>query len=93
MKLIVELEHFHHEALNSKRREIPSQERPSYPPILWGRPCVAYNMYQWTERIQRRRTREQAIPPPAESMRASDVICCSFDSESCVVEASRLRGF
>jgi hypothetical protein len=33
MKLIAELEHFHHEALNSKRREIPSQERPSYPPI------------------------------------------------------------
>jgi hypothetical protein len=29
MKLITELKHFHHEALNSKRREIPSQERPS----------------------------------------------------------------
>ena len=33
MKLIAELEHFHHEALNNKRREIPSQERPLYPPI------------------------------------------------------------
>jgi hypothetical protein len=32
-------------------------------------------------------------PPPVESMRAGDVICCSLDSESYVVEASRLRGF
>jgi hypothetical protein len=58
MKLIAEFEHFHHEALNSKRREIPSQERPSYPPIPWRRPCVVHNMHQWIEGIQRRRTCE-----------------------------------
>jgi hypothetical protein len=63
MKLIIELEHFHHEALNSKKREIPSQEKPLYPPIPWRRPCAAYNMHQWTKGIQRRRTREHAKPP------------------------------
>jgi hypothetical protein len=63
MKLIVELEHFHHEALNSKRREISSQERSSYPSIPWGRPYAAYNMHQWTGGIQKRRTREHAKPP------------------------------
>jgi hypothetical protein len=51
MKFIAELEHFHHEALISKRKEIPSQKRPSYPPIPWGRPCAAHNMHQWTEEI------------------------------------------
>jgi hypothetical protein len=63
MKLIAKLEHFHHKALNSKRREIPSEERPSYPPIPWGRPCAAHSMHQWIEGIQRRRTREPAKPP------------------------------
>jgi hypothetical protein len=51
MKLIAKLEHFRHEALNSKRREIPSQERPSYPPIPWRRPYAAHNMHQWIEGI------------------------------------------
>ena len=30
---------------------------------------------------------------PIESMKASDVICCILDNESCAQEASRLRGF
>jgi hypothetical protein len=30
--------------LESVFPQIPSQERPSYPPIPWGRPGVAYSM-------------------------------------------------
>jgi hypothetical protein len=32
-------------------------------------------------------------PPPAKSMKAGDVICCSLDTKSCAMEASYLRGF
>jgi hypothetical protein len=31
--------------------------------------------------------------PPAESIRASDVICCNLDTKNCAKETSRLRGF
>jgi hypothetical protein len=75
----------------NKRIYIPSQERPSYPPIPWGRPCVPYNIHQWIVGNQTRT--EHATPPPAESMRDGDASCCNLYTESCGTEAARLRGF
>jgi hypothetical protein len=45
MILIAKLDYFHHEAIERKRRGIPSQERLAYPPIPWGRHCAAYGMH------------------------------------------------
>jgi hypothetical protein len=47
MILIAILEHYHHEAMENKRRGITSQKRLAYPPILWERHYAAHGIYQW----------------------------------------------
>jgi hypothetical protein len=46
MILIAILEHYHHEAIENKRRGIPSQKKLAYPPIPWRRHCAAHGMHQ-----------------------------------------------